>query len=362
MTGFADLRSAVRGRRALSLITALLAAVTLLVSPAGPGRSSPTATAGQAWPAARRGTVPPALPDGTAYQPALFLSAAESVGTAPTRDGKALRLVLRGAGAQVREVRRLPLARGAVFSAVTVAGDILVWVQSVSGRQEVWAVGLRDGRPPRRLTTEVGDARFYQSQYDLAVADGRVYWVAAAPRGEVTEVRSVALGGGRTEVRDVPGAWALSAWPWLVNGVVSASGATALRDVVTGRERAVPSGTGVVACSPVWCRVVSLTRDGTTRIELMHPDGTGRAAVADGEVATVITDVAVLDRFEVFSRLTPASRLTGNVQLLVYDIAVRRTVEISPDAFGVSYRAGVLSWSTGNQQSFLRHALDLRSV
>jgi len=48
--------------------------------------------------------------------------------------------------------------------------------------------------------------------------------------------------------------------------------------------------------------------------------------------------------------------------VLMYEIATRRTAEISPDAFSVAYRGGVLSWSTGTQQSFVRHALDLRSA
>ena len=72
--------------------------------------------------------------------------------------------------------------------------------------------------------------------------------------------------------------------------------------------------------------------------------------------------MAVLDRFEVLSQQTAVSDLTGHLQLLVYDVTTRSTVEISPDAFDVSYRAGVLWWSTGTQQSFLRHAVDLRTV
>ena len=56
------------------------------------------------------------------------------------------------------------------------------------------------------------------------------------------------------------------------------------------------------------------------------------------------------------------SELTGNAQLLIYEIATRRTVEISPDAGQVGYRGGVLWWSTGNQDTFVRHSLDLRTV
>ena len=87
-----------------------------------------------------------------------------------------------------------------------------------------------------------------------------------------------------------------------------------------------------------------------------------RRTIGGRESATVIPDVAELDRYEVFSNLTATSQLTGNVQLLVYEIGTRRTAEVSPDAFAVSYRAGILSWSTGTQQSFIRHALDLRTL
>src|SRR6185312_11708462 len=92
----------------------------------------------------------------------------------------------------------------------------------------LWAAGLRRGGPARPLCGDVGRATFYQSQYDLVVDGGRVYW-AAAGAADTTEVRSVALTGG--PVRSVPqaGTWKLSAFPWLVDGVNQAAGATRLR-------------------------------------------------------------------------------------------------------------------------------------
>jgi hypothetical protein len=94
----------------------------------------------------------------------------------------------------------------------------------------------------------------------------------------------------------------------------------------------------------------------------MHPDGSGRQRVADGTAETVISDAAPLDRYQVYSEIGPDSDLTGNVQLLVFEIATRRTVEISPDAGRVSYQNGVLSWATGSQDTFIWHALDLRTI
>jgi hypothetical protein len=194
------------------------------------------------------------------------------------------------------------------------------------------------------------------------IADGRVHWVAAGQQ-DVTELRSVALAGGPVEVRDEPGNWALSAWPWIVDGVTAAGGATQLRNLATGQTQRAPSSSrGVTACTPVWCQLVSLTNNGDSRIEVLHPDGNARRTAAEGTAATVIADPVVLDRFEVLSQQTGTSDLTGDIQLLAYDVRTRSLVEVSPDAFAVSYRAGVLWWSTGSQDSFVRHALDLRTV
>jgi hypothetical protein len=44
------------------------------------------------------------------------------------------------------------------------------------------------------------------------------------------------------------------------------------------------------------------------------------------------------------------------------EIATRRTVEISPDAGSVSYRGGMLWWSTGNLEAIVWHALDQRTI
>ena len=145
--------------------------------------------------------------------------------------------------------------------------------------------------------------------------------------------------------------------------MTAAGGATQLLNLVTGQSQRLPSSRRAVqACSPVWCQVVSLTKDGDSRIEVMHPDGSVRRTAAQRTAAMVITDPVVLDRFEVLSQQTGTSDLTGNIQLLAYDVRTRSLIEVSPDAFAVSYRAGVLWWSTGSQDSFVRHALDLRTV
>jgi hypothetical protein len=336
----------------------------LLLAPPGHGHSSAVpVSAALAWPRAQRGSFPADLPDGTAYTPAWFVNARTSIGTAPSRDGHWLRLVVRKADGSLRQLRRLSTGDDPAFRAVTVSGDVVVWAEARGDQPpRLWSVNLRDGRPPRQLTADTGQSRFYQSDYDLVIADGRARWVAADDN-DVTELRSVALTGGPVQVTAEAGTWQLSVWPWLVDGLTAASGTTRLRNVVTGRDVAVsPNRTAVTNCSPHWCRVVSLTGDGFPRIDLMHPDGTDRRKVAEGPVETAVADVGALDRFEVYAQTGGNADLTGNVQLMVYDIAGRRTVQISPDAANVAYRGGVLWWSTGSRDLFLRHSLDLRTI
>jgi hypothetical protein len=334
----------------------------LVVAPSGAVKWAPPPVDGRvAWPPAQRAALAATLDDGTAYQPAVFLDAQRSIGTAPTRDGRTLRFLLRAADGKVRVLRTLPMRLNPSFESPATDGQWLVWAESSKSGQQLWAADLRDGKAPRRLTAAIGDARFYQSQYDLVIAEGRVHWVAAA--GDTTEVRSVALAGGPVDVRTEAGTWALSAWPWLTDGVTAAGGTTRLRNLSTGQDRAVAtSGRGVTACSPAWCRTVAFNRDGYPQITLMRPDGSDRRVIAAGTAATVIADTAVLDRFEVFSQITANSELTGHVELLAYEIDTRSTVEISPDATDVTYRSGVLWWSTGSQDEFVRHSLDLRTV
>jgi len=352
-------------RTRLGLVAALLASTALLAMPAGGNPPpAPPVTAAVAWPQAQRGTAQATLADGAEYRPGLFLDARTSIGTAASTDDRSLRLVRVAADGSVRQLRQLPRSRHPSFQALTAAGDVLAWVESTDGgRLQLFTTGLSGTRAPRELTADLGRAEFYQSQYDLVIADGRVHWVAAA-KGDVTQVRSVALTGGPVQTRSEPGTWKLSAYPWLVNGVNDTSGSTVLRNLSTGRDSPVRGARdrATTACSPAWCRMASLTAGGLNRIELMRPDGSARERIAGDTAATVIVDVAPLDRFEVLARIGPNSELTGNNELIAVEIATRRTVEISPDAGSVSYRGGMLWWSTGNLDAIVWHALDLRTI
>jgi hypothetical protein len=349
-------------RTLLSLFAAVSASAALLTAPPNQPTSAEPVSAGLAWPNAQRGSVPADLPDGSVYTPAWFVDARTSIGTARSADGGTLRLVVRNADGSLRLLRLLAARERPSVSAVAVSGDVVVWAEGHGGQSwQVWTAGLRGTGPARLVTADTGHADFYQSEYDLVVAGGRVHWVASGPAG--TEVRSVALGGGAVQVTTAAGQWQLSAWPWLVDGVTSASGTAVRKNLVTGRDEAVsPNRRAVTNCGPAWCRVVSLTEDGDTRIDLMRPNGTSRRKVAQGLVETVVADVGALDRFEIYADTGGNADLTGNVKLLVYDVTGRRTILVSPDAADVTYRAGVLWWSTGTKELFLRHSLDLRTV
>jgi len=352
--------------RFLGLGTALAASAALLVVPPAGLKPKPSAPvpAAAAWPRAQRGAIPASLKDGTAYEPLIFLDARTSVGTAESKDGRSLRLLLRRADASVRELRSLPVAKDPSFQTFAIDGNELAWAEGTRGRTSgLWAINLQDGKPAREVTADTGDAIFYRSQYDLLIAEGRLHWAAAGAAG-ATEVRSVALTGGPVDTRVEAGNWELSAWPWLVNGVTEAVGTTRLRNLATNQDVAV-IGAGrrsATNCSPTWCRVATLSRDGFNRIDLMHPDGTARRRIAGGTATTVIADVAPLDKYDILAQTGPTSDLSGNAELIAVEIATHRTVEVSPDAGRVSYRDGVLWWSTGNLDSFVWHSLDLRTI
>lgn len=355
-----------RGFKVAGLIASLVAGGALLTY--GPQQGKP-APAGRApltsiWPQAQRADIPGNLNDGPVFHPGIFLNARTSVGTAPSPDGSVVRLLIRNGDGTVRELRRRALDAVPEFGTMTVAGNDLVWTESAEGVPvQIWTAKTTGG-PARRVTTDTGNAVFYGSQWDLVIADGRVYWAAAAPKGEqVTEIRSVALTGGAVQIRKEPGVWALTAWPWLTDGGGDQAGTTRLRNMATNREIPITStGTELVTCAVTWCRVLVMNGDGLARIDVMRPDGSARQRIAGSTASAAITDVAVLDRFEILSESGPDSDLTGTEGLLVYDIATRRTVDVSPAVDGAFSRGGVLWWATGDQDSLIWHTLDLRTV
>jgi hypothetical protein len=298
-----------------------------------------------------------------------FLDARTSLGTAPSPDGTQLRLLLRTADGAVRELRRLPIASTPQYGGFALSGDQVAWSESKAdaggkGHAELWLTDLRSHQPPRRLTADTGDVVFFNSQYDMVINAGRLYWAAVAPGQQTaTEVRSVALTGGPVTVRTEPGAWAMSAWPWLTSAGSGTSGPIQLQDLEARKLIDVKAaGSELVTCSPAWCRVLVPAGDGPARMDLMRPDGTDRRRVGGSNATASLSDVAVLDRFEVLSLSDAQRTVTNTQQLMLYDIQRKESVVVA-DAIGMALcRGGVLWWSTGNNEATVWHTLDLRSL
>ncbi|MDG4833571.1 hypothetical protein O7627_30320 [Solwaraspora sp. WMMD1047] len=355
----------------IGLAVALVAATVLLVLPSAGSEPAEQAvfTVEQAWPDAQRVEIPASLPDGPAFNPVYLLDGGAAVGTAPSPSGDALRLLVHTAAGEVRELRRLPTDIAPQYSGVTVAGDRIAWAETTNdpdglGRTTLWLAGLAADQPARQLTADAGDVVFFNSEYDLLLHSERLHWVAVAPGEETaTELRSVPLAGGTVEIRTEPGAWARSAWPWLVSAGTGESGPIQLRDLEARKIIEVDAaGTELVSCSPAWCRVLVLGSDGPGRIDLMRPDGADRREVAAGTATASIIDVAVLDRFEVLSLSDAQRTATGTQQLLLYDLREERTVTVAEGIGSVLYRSGRLWWSTGGSEITGWSGLDLRSL
>ncbi|SNT37512.1 hypothetical protein SAMN05421812_105118 [Asanoa hainanensis] len=358
--------------RSVVALVAALAATGLLVAqtPDGPPRPAPPPPSVSAvWPQAKRADTPGVLAGDVPYIPAYFLDASVSAGTVVDPDGRSVRLVLRAADGTVRELRRLDAAVGPQFAAFVRVANELVWAELVSGpdgaaRTTLWRADLSGG-PPRKITDDTGLATFDGADTDLVVNAGRLYWTAAATAsggGPATEVRSVPVEGGPVQVRTEPGEWSLSRWPWLVSP--SSRSKAQLRDLDTGRVVDVDAGRDRLSqCAPTWCRLYVLSADGPAHSDLMRPDGSERLRVADDGATASITDVVPLDRFEVLSKDSSAiGAAIGGQELLVYDLETRRPILVAEAATSVSYRAGVLWWSTNALGRTLWHTLDLRTI
>ncbi|HET8657377.1 MAG TPA: hypothetical protein VFM55_00070 [Micromonosporaceae bacterium] len=359
------------GLAALAVALAAAAVHVALPSPErGPSRPGGPLTLATAWPKARVVDTPARLGDGTAFTPLHHLDAQTAVGTAPSPDRTAVRLLLRGADGTVRQLRALPERLEPQFGGFAAGGDDLVWAESTTGpdgqgETRIWRVGWRTSAAPVALTADTGDAVFFNSQYDLVIADAAVHWVAAARTPtQVTEVRSIPLTGGAVAVRRVDGAYALSTWPWLVSAGSGQTGPVTLRDLGSGATVAVAAPpTELVTCSNTWCRVLVLaTTADPAQLELMRPDGTDRQKVAAGQVNAAISDVAVLDRFEVLAQAGRDGSPTSSQQLMLYDIDNRRTVPVATGVGAVGCRGGLLWWSTGDNETLTWHTLDLRTL
>ncbi|MDP9797992.1 hypothetical protein J2S43_006504 [Catenuloplanes nepalensis] len=361
------------GLAQIGLLVAVLAAVALIVLPGNADRAESPAQTGpigpaEAWPGVTIGQFPGNVSDGPAFSPSYFLDATTAIGTAPSPDGAFMRLVRRAGDGTLRELRRLPYSGAPQFGGFATDGTELAWAESLAGddnvtRTEMWAMRLPDGEP-RRLTADTGDVVFFNSEYDMLIAEGALYWAEVAPGDEpATLIRSVPLAGGDVTTGTEDGAWAMTKFPWLVSAESGQASLPKLRDWRNHRELTVPAtGTELVTCGSVWCRVLVISADGPARTDLMRPDGSERRRMAGGAAMSAVTDVALLDRFEVLTEAGPDTIPTSSQILYVYDIATQRTVRVA-DAVGmIQSRNGVLWWSTGADTDIVWHTLPLTAV
>jgi hypothetical protein len=360
-----------RPGRILGLAVALTASGVLILT-SGSHRPPPGAetTLAQAWPDAKPADVAAFMPDGPAYSPLYFFDPATSVGTAPSKDGRFIRLLLRAGDGPPRELRRLPYQDSPQFGGLAVSGDTLAWAESTAGADgrgitRMWAVQWRSAAAPRPLTSETGDVAFFNSENDMVIAGNRLHWVAVAPRTDpVTEIRSVPLSGGPASRRELTGAWALAGWPWVVSAGTGQAGPTRLHNLDSGEEISVNAPPiELVTCGTKWCRVLVLAGDGgPSRTDLMRPDGSDRRRIAGATTTAAVIDVAVLDRFEVLTRAGTEGSATSSQELLLYDLKEKRTVVVATAVGMVLSRGGFLWWSTGDDEALVWHALDLRKL
>ena len=360
----------------VALVLAVVAGGFLLFLPrstpakntAQPEPQSAPLTLAEAWPNAKVVSYPDRLADGTQLSPRLHIDADTIVGTAPTPDTSAIRLIIRTPAGE-SEVHRLSKDVYPEFAGFTISGDTLVWAETtyppnVEPQTQIWRTTWRDGSQPTLVTSDTGKAVFFQTQYDIVIVDGAISWVAAEFTNVAgTQVRSVPLAGGPVTIRREFGTYALSSWPWLVTPYGGRSDPARLLNLTTSQQIMVPHTPGeLTRCSPAWCRIGIVGSNVLVRIDLMRPDGTARRRIAGGDTSPILNDVALLDRFEVLIADSDPARATAGQRLDLYDISTGKTVTVANGVATAMAHDGLLWWSTGDEAALTWQVLDLRDL
>jgi len=362
-------------RRVVIGCAAALGVIAVLLTLPAPKRPAPVAaaagppTVASVWTRATPFTIPATFPDGSAYTPTYVLDSTTSVGVVASADGQHTDLSLVPASGTPRVLQSQSVTEGGSFDGITATDSHVYWMHTVSdaaghAKVALWAAPRAGDGPSVQLTSDVGAPVFYGSQYDVQVVGGQLRWAAArAGRPDETELRTMPVGGGPVGVRVVPGAWALSAWPWLVTAPSATDQPTRLHNMDTGADvpvRAPPNKQ--VTCSPTWCRMIPDNAASPTETDLIRPDGTDQRVIGDATAAAIASDVALRDRFEVLmTQVTTAGQLAVST-LSLYDIAAKRTVQVDRAATNAGARGDFLWWSTGDNETLTWHALDLRTL
>jgi hypothetical protein len=172
----------------------------------------------------------------------------------------------------------------------------------------------------------------------------------------VTEIRTVSVNGGAVSVDPLQGAFQLAGWPWLSTVNIGVDAPIELRNLETDERTVVRAQSSeLMACSPKWCRALIVgTTASSTIIEMVKPDGSLRLRTADGSVAASTVDVALLDRYEIYS-------YSGG-KLVLFDLETRKPAVIGHGVTQVVSRGPMLWWTTGDNETTAWHVLDLREL
>jgi hypothetical protein len=352
-----------------------LAVIALLLGLPAPKRPAPAAapagppSVASVWPGTRSFPIPATFPDGSAYTPAVILDSTSSVGVIASADGQHVDLALVPATGAPRVLQSRSTADGGSFDGITFTADHVYWMYTMSDATghatvSLWSASRTGDAAGVQLSADVGAPVFYGSQYDVQVIGGQLHWAAArAGEPNETELRAIPVGGGPVGVRVVSGAWALSAWPWLVTAPSASDQSPRLHNVDTGADVPVKAPANKqVTCSPAWCRMIPDNAAQSTETDLIRPDGSDLRVIADATAAAIASDVALRDRFELVMTMVNATGRVAVSNLTLYDIAANRTVEVDAGATNAGARGDFIWWSTGDNETLAWHGLDLRTL
>ncbi len=345
-----------------ALSVALLAAgVMLLTKPVqhGPAASAAEVALEQAYPGGKPQTVKGTLADGTTFTPAFFVDAQRVLGTTKTPDGRT-NLVFRTPSGE-RVLRSLPNAQTPEFAGFACSEQRLVWLELTATPENVtetrlWALDSETAAA-RMVTADTGDVALFDKRDDVVIHGAMVSWLAAARTDTPqTEIRTVAFTGGKVKVDAREGAWAIAQWPWLSSVSIGIDGPVELGNLETGERKVVAATANeLMACSPLWCRALIVgTTASSTIIEMITPDGATRFRTAAGSVAASTVDVALLDRYEIYS-YSPG-------KLVLFDLETRKASVIARGVTQTASRGPMLWWTTGDNETTRWHVLDLRNL
>jgi hypothetical protein len=364
----------------LCLVVAILAAAAALAIPplavrvvqppvaAAAVRTGPV-TLAQAWPSAVVTSINGALPDGTSYRPVRVIDATTSVGLVTTPDGTTTSFGISVAGRPLRVLHTMQGMDAPTVTATAAANGFLYWLEfSTDSRggpvTTVWRTSLAAATAPKLLATDRTELIFFDSQYDLELANGRLWW-AAYGTGRRGEIRSVAVTGGTVTGTTYGATYVLSTWPWLVAFTDGQAGPVQLFNPATSERLTVSAQANqFLSCTPTWCRITNLIDQGTSvSVDLEHPDGTHLVHLNPGTPVPLNTDVALLDRFEVVGSVSKDTA-NGNTQsLFLHDLTTGREILLDAAATGtVSSRDGILWWSVGDNETLDWQVLDLHQL